>query len=560
MVGVLSQHFFFRLALEDLSIYARRCAFAASFHMSKRTSDTELSTADAELPKRLKLEVQDTKERTTEAAGSSKFSLSTKDKKKLRLDRRRRYDHAQSASKAEHSDTPKEPRLPKRECALMIGFCGSAYRGMQFQKAQAGLPEPRTIEGELFRALIAVGAVSKDNAADPIKAGCSTSHTAARTDAGVHAVGNLVSMKMITEIPGVEDLRSDINSKLPKDIRLWGFQRVQQSFNARKFCDARKYTYFFPSYLLIPPKPGSGLDRVLREYAASQDLEVEWKDDPFWSAVDIALSTPQKDMVRKRAWRATPSHIERLRHAVKKYEKTHNFHNFTVARDPKDKTNERYMKELEVSEPCVYGETEWFAVSLHGQSFMLHQRKMMFALIMICRTGTPVSVLDELMSLTMVNIPKMPALGLLLEHPIFHGYNTKIAKHNGTKPPSDSDYREPINFDNYAEEMNMFKQKYIYDNMQRIEDRKGLFDAWIRSVDSYGGNDLLYLNLRGEVPPDAVLKKGERRELPFRERKVFNLTSFAEDDNVKVEADMWDEAEVDTEENLSKKELLEAEG
>lgn len=67
----------------------------------------------------------------------------------------------------------------------MIGFCGSKYSGMQLcvalnlrgshlnllcsQKTQPGLPEQRTIEGELFKALVTAGAVSKDNSEDPVK-------------------------------------------------------------------------------------------------------------------------------------------------------------------------------------------------------------------------------------------------------------------------------------------------------------------------------------------------------------------------------------------------------
>ena len=46
---------------------------------------------------------------------------------------------------------------------------------------------------------------------------------AARTDAGVHAAGNIVSMKMITSIPDVPDLTARINEILPPEIRLWGY-------------------------------------------------------------------------------------------------------------------------------------------------------------------------------------------------------------------------------------------------------------------------------------------------------------------------------------------------
>lgn len=46
---------------------------------------------------------------------------------------------------------------------------------------------------------------------------------AARTDAGVHAAGNLVSLKMITTIPGIPDMVARINEELPPEIRAWGF-------------------------------------------------------------------------------------------------------------------------------------------------------------------------------------------------------------------------------------------------------------------------------------------------------------------------------------------------
>ncbi|KAL0577291.1 tRNA pseudouridine synthase 1 [Marasmius crinis-equi] len=495
---------------------------------------------------------------TEEAEGSTgKGKKANRDKRGLKYNGRRAKHRDESPPVR---DGPKEPRLPKRQTAILLGFCGSKYRGMQFQRLQPGQPELATIEGELFKALIAAGAVSKDNAEDPVKVNFAR---AARTDAGVHAVGNVVSMKMITEVPGVPSVLDRTNELLPEDIRIWGLQRVQNSFNAHIACDGRKYTYFFPSYLLIPPKPGCGLDRAFREYAASTSQEVAYASDPFWDVPDAEKSTPEEDFTRKRAWRATPAHMERLREVVKKFERTHNFHNFTVAEDPKDKSNNRYMKSLEVKDPAVYGETEWIAVELNGQSFMLHQivsRKMMFALVMICRTQTPSSIIDQLYTLTTVNVPKMPALGLLLEYPVFDLYTKKLeAANEKYDGPSDPGYREPISFEKYADQMSAFKQKYIYDNMRSIEDRKGLFDAWIRSVDAYAGGDLLYFNPAGTIPEASVVKRGERREKPFREQRKFNLTSFAEDDNEKMKPDEQGE-DVDVERPLSKKEMQEAEG
>ena len=56
---------------------------------------------------------------------------------------------------------------------------------------------------------------------------------AARTDAGVHAAGNVVSMKIIPSVPGVPDLVARVNEELPPEIRLWGFVRVSPSCYGR---------------------------------------------------------------------------------------------------------------------------------------------------------------------------------------------------------------------------------------------------------------------------------------------------------------------------------------
>lgn len=75
----------------------------------------------------------------------------------------------------------KGPRLPKRASALLIGFCGAGYSGMQMCVRLPSYDENclkhhcdsqkdvRTIEGTLFEALVKAGAVSKDNADDPVK-------------------------------------------------------------------------------------------------------------------------------------------------------------------------------------------------------------------------------------------------------------------------------------------------------------------------------------------------------------------------------------------------------
>ncbi|KAJ7699000.1 pseudouridine synthase [Mycena rosella] len=456
-----------------------------------------------------------------DAAGFPK-SRKGKDKDTKNSGRRRRTRNEEALedgpADADASGEPKvsAPRLPKRMCALLIGFCGSGYSGMQIQQ------NAKTIENALFDAMVRSGAVSQDNADDPVKVNIAR---AARTDAGVHAAGNIVSLKMITSVPGVPDMIARINEELPPEIRLWGTVRVQNSFNPRTLCDSRKYTYFFPTYLLIPPKPSSALYRVLTEHTASlvPTVPSPIAEHPFWAGG--AATADSEDMLRKRAWRVEPPQLAELRAGAQKYIATHNFHNFTVNGEFSDRSNQRIMKNIVIADPVVYGETEWISVLFHGQSFMMHQRKMISVLVLACRTGTPPQIIDELYGPRDVFIPKMPALGLLLEEPIFDSYNTRVARINEKLTPADADFRPPIDFEAHRAAIAAFKQTHIYENMRCVEDRDGLFDAWIRMVDGYAGNDLLYLNPKGTIPPAAVIKD-RHRKMPFREKRLFDATSF----------------------------------
>jgi tRNA pseudouridine38-40 synthase len=101
-------------------------------------------------------------------------------------------------------NVPKK-RLPKKKCALLISYCGSGYSGLQIN------PQVASIELDLHKALAMAGAVSEDNQMNPIKNNFSR---CARTDKGVHAGGNIVSLKMHL----VENVIEKINSFLPKQV------------------------------------------------------------------------------------------------------------------------------------------------------------------------------------------------------------------------------------------------------------------------------------------------------------------------------------------------------
>lgn len=69
----------------------------------------------------------------------------------------------------------------------------------------------------------------------------------------------------------------------------------------------------------------------------------------------------------------------------------------------------------------------------------------------------------------------MPALGLLLEYPIFDSYNKRIEATNSGLKPTDPEYRPLIDFEVYRETIEQFKQEHIYSRMRDIESRSGLY-------------------------------------------------------------------------------------
>jgi tRNA pseudouridine38-40 synthase len=153
-----------------------------------------------------------------------------------------------------------ETRKPKRKVAVMIGYAGSGYKGMQINAQE------KTIEGDLFKAFVAAGAISKNNSDDPKK---TSLVRCARTDKGVHAAGNVISLKLIVEEP---DIVQTINKHLPPQIRVWGIERTNGSFSCYQTCDSRWYEYLIPTYSFLPPHPQSFLGKKLVESAEQEGV------------------------------------------------------------------------------------------------------------------------------------------------------------------------------------------------------------------------------------------------------------------------------------------------
>jgi len=236
------------------------------------------------------------------------YQFPLKDHSRTDVDKRKRNEDEQAAKRrrieagdtnSEHpfskEEIEAEDRKPKRKCAVMIGYAGSGYKGMQINGAE------KTIEGDIFKAFVAAGAISKANADDPKK---SSLVRCARTDKGVHAAGNVISLKLILEDP---EIVSKINANLPDQIRVWGIERTPGSFSCYQTCDSRWYEYLIPTFCFLPPHPQSFLGRKLHEsaekenvldaYIAQQeDVATFWQDtqekyiQPILDELDPALA------------------------------------------------------------------------------------------------------------------------------------------------------------------------------------------------------------------------------------------------------------------------------
>ena len=107
---------------------------------------------------------------------------------------------------------------------LTLEYDGGDFNGWQVQ------PTGRTIQGELSRALARIEGKEV------------TLHAAGRTDSGVHALGQVVSVRLTSEL-GATTLRDAINANVGRDVRVKNAEFVEDSFHARVHAKQKHYRY-----------------------------------------------------------------------------------------------------------------------------------------------------------------------------------------------------------------------------------------------------------------------------------------------------------------------------
>ncbi|OWF38290.1 tRNA pseudouridine synthase A, mitochondrial [Mizuhopecten yessoensis] len=303
--------------------------------------------------------------------------------------------------------------LKRRKVALFMSYSGKGYFGLQRQK------DFPTIEGALGKALLSVGVISKQDEEMPQKM---EFQRAARTDKGVSAAGNLISLK----IPCI---------------------RVTKAFNSKNYCDGRTYSYLTPTLVFAPHTQA-----VTEKYRVQDET------------------------------------LEQVREIIKRFEGTHNFHNFTSGLKPTEAKAKRYIINFKCGEPFVQDDMEFVQLTVRGQSFMLHHiRKMIGLTIAIVRGCCGEEVIEKSYSVVKVDIPKAPGNGLMLEELHYHHYNRRY----GT-----DGIHEALDWTIYKEAIDKFKEEHIYPEMIRSEKVDQSMVTWLATLDHHEYD---------EIPPEKLL-------------------------------------------------------
>lgn len=115
---------------------------------------------------------------------------------------------------------PQQPRNWK----LVLSYDGTDFRGWQVQ------PKERTIQGEL------ASAIARITGERVLPQG------SGRTDAGVHALGQVASFPLTAPIPA-QNLQRALNRTLPPAIRVLAAELAADSFHARHSAIHKTYEY-----------------------------------------------------------------------------------------------------------------------------------------------------------------------------------------------------------------------------------------------------------------------------------------------------------------------------
>ena len=241
---------------------------------------------------------------------------------------------------------------------LTIAYDGTDFHGWQIQA------EKPTIQGEIVNVL---RRLTQEHV---------YLHGAGRTDAGVHALGQVASFRTQSGL-SAEEFQRALNALLPQSIRIGGSEEVGPEFDARWSARGKIYRYRIYRGKVVPPM----LWRYVLHY-------------PF------------------------PLDEEAMRDAAARFAGTHDFASFAAStgseEDDKERSTER---EIFATELVRSSDNEELVFTVRGRSFLRYMvRKMVGTLLDVGRGRLKTEDIDRLFELRdrSKSGPTVPPQGLVM--------------------------------------------------------------------------------------------------------------------------------------------------
>ena len=245
-----------------------------------------------------------------------------------------------------------------RYLKLTIAYDGTDFHGWQIQ---SGKP---TIQGEIVSIL---RRLTQENIAI---------HGSGRTDAGVHALGQVASFRTHTAL-STGELQRALNALLPQSIRIVAAEETGPDFNARWSARAKTYRYRLYRGRVVPPM----IWRYVLHY-------------PF------------------------PLDEARMREAATRFVGSHDFAAFAASTGSEDDDKERStVREIYATELARSADNEELVFTVRGRSFLRYMvRKMVGTMLDVGRGRLAPQDVDRLYESRdrSKSGPTVPAQGLCM--------------------------------------------------------------------------------------------------------------------------------------------------
>jgi tRNA pseudouridine38-40 synthase len=347
-------------------------------------------------------------------------------------------ENLENPENSENQEKKSKINLPKRKFAIIHGYNGHNFCGNQKN------PDVRTVEEEMEKTLHNLGFISDCNFGVLQKIGWMR---ASRTDKKVSAIMNVVSCKLHKD-PNMDEeaMKNLINENLPKDIKIFRMIEMSRTFDSKGDNNNREYHYILPSFMLEPQVEGE-----------SKSI------DSFTGNFNYKIS---------------PEIHEKLKNICKAFKGTKKYHNYTKKLAFSDPSSNRHIYELTCDEIIEFDSFQAIKFKIIGQSFLYNQiRKMIGAIIDICRTCRDMEYLENSFLANKMDIPKAPAEGLYLRRIDYSRYNDrKLTKKNNLFWSEGDD-----------KEMEDFRAE-LWKHIEKSEKDERSFSKWLWKFDNQKEN------------------------------------------------------------------------